>query len=325
MEIVSRAEWGAAPAESVTPWNVAALKGVCVHWFGSPKAADSHAGCDDLLRSVQRGHQAGEFNDIAYNFGVCPHGTIYELRGWDRQTGANGTTFANENFLAIVYMAGVGDPFTDQGRASLAEIVRAALGKIGGSDVRRHGSFTGSECPGPQVGAWVEAAGWRSTSPSPAPEKEDVLVQPWVIPFLDWYITDRRPDTKPAGVPSPVPDEVMALVGAFASIHVTLGPPALFDTWADWKAAGANPATRPTQVPAHIPDEPQSRWWAGFSRDLTRFEVVAGPLKVRISALEAELARGGSEDAERNAKLRNLIAEAQVALDTATATLGPAA
>ena len=37
--IISRAGWGAKPAESVTPWNPANLLGICQHWFGSPKAA----------------------------------------------------------------------------------------------------------------------------------------------------------------------------------------------------------------------------------------------------------------------------------------------
>jgi len=82
MRLTDRSDWGAGPPESSpTPWDVKQLDGICQHWFGSPKAADTHAGCDDLLRSVQRTHQAGEYNDIAYNIGVCPHGEAYELRG----------------------------------------------------------------------------------------------------------------------------------------------------------------------------------------------------------------------------------------------------
>jgi hypothetical protein len=105
-KIISRREWGAKPAESVTPWNPNDLFGVTVHWFGIPAAAPRHELCDDLVRSVQRAHQGGEFNDIAYNHLFCPHGFAYEGRGFDRQTGANGTTSANRHYAAVCYMGG---------------------------------------------------------------------------------------------------------------------------------------------------------------------------------------------------------------------------
>jgi hypothetical protein len=90
----------------VTPWNAADLLGVTVHWFGIPAAAARHELCDDLVRSVQKSHQAGEFVDIAYNHLFCPHGFAYEGRGFDRQTGANGTSYANRHYAAVCYMAG---------------------------------------------------------------------------------------------------------------------------------------------------------------------------------------------------------------------------
>ena len=165
--IISRAGWGAKPPESVTPWNVSALEGICQHWFGSPKAAATHAGCDDLLRGVQRTHQAGEFNDIAYNFGVCPHGTVYELRGWNRQTGANGTNEANKTLLAVVYMAGVGDALTPQARDALIALYDMAFKKGVGVKAVGHGTITGSECPGPAVRNFLASGVWRPLPPTP--------------------------------------------------------------------------------------------------------------------------------------------------------------
>lgn len=156
MRIVRRAEWGARQPEEQTFWQPDQLKGVTVHWFGSPTAADTHAGCDDLLRSVQRTHQAGEYSDIAYNHAVCPHGIVYELRGFSVKTGANGTTYANDNYAAVVYMAGTGDPLTDEGKAGLTFAIGEWRNRGSGRDVKPHGHWTGSTCPGPAVRAWLE-------------------------------------------------------------------------------------------------------------------------------------------------------------------------
>lgn len=168
MQIEGRDAWGAKPPESVTPWDPSKLEGICQHWFGSPKAAATHAGCDDLLRSVQRTHQAGEYSDIAYNFGVCPHGVAYELRGWNVQTGANGTTEANRNFIAFVYMAGTGDPLTVKGKAALEALYAEAFKRGVGVKAITHGSITGSACPGPAVKAWLASGAWK---PKPAKVK----------------------------------------------------------------------------------------------------------------------------------------------------------
>jgi hypothetical protein len=156
MVIHSRADWGAKPAESVTSRLPSSFKGIVVHWFGSPVAAKTHAGCPKLLRSVQAGHQAGEYNDIAYNLAVCPHGHCYELRGIRRQGGANGNTRTNQDFIAIVYMAGVGDPLTEPAEKALRELIHWAWGKGVGKIVKTHGSITGSACPGPPLTKWVK-------------------------------------------------------------------------------------------------------------------------------------------------------------------------
>jgi len=162
MRLTDRSDWGAGPPESSpTPWDVKQLDGICQHWFGSPKAADTHAGCDDLLRSVQRTHQAGEYNDIAYNIGVCPHGEAYELRGWNVRTGANGTTDANSRFLAVVYMAGEGDGLTAKGKETLEAVYADAFKRGVAVKAITHGSITGSACPGPAVKRWLESGDWK--------------------------------------------------------------------------------------------------------------------------------------------------------------------
>lgn len=167
MEILPRSAWGALPAKGCTSQDPANLDGVVVHWFGSPRAAATHAGCDDLLRGVQKTHMApgglGTPNgalDIAYSHAVCPHGSIYELRGFNCRTGANGNADVNARYGAVVYMAGTGDPLTPVGEEAMGWIVRKWVRKTKG-EVRTHGSITGSECPGPILTLWVKEKGWQ--------------------------------------------------------------------------------------------------------------------------------------------------------------------
>lgn len=185
-----------------------ALRGVTVHWFGSPKAASSHAGCDDLLCSVQRGHMgpgglgvASGGSDIAYNHAVCPHGTVYELRGFGVQTGANGTSAGNRAHAAIVYMAGTGDPLTDEGKAGLNFLIGEWRKRGAGNEVVPHRRWTGSTCPGPDLIAWLEAG-------RPDPEEDDEM-KPWAPLLFDWYLNDRKPGVERPkeinGVPIPEP------------------------------------------------------------------------------------------------------------------------
>lgn len=174
MEIVRRSQWGARPPESVTPRK--RWKGVVVHWFGSPRAAKTHGGCPGLLRSVQRSHQAGEFNDIAYNLAVCPHGVVYEGRGLKAQTGANGTTAANRDYGSVVVMIGKGDRFTDEAKVALKlAIAHVRRQPNVGREVRRHGEFTGSECPGAEIGKWVKQKRYEP-APKPKPKKKVPVV-----------------------------------------------------------------------------------------------------------------------------------------------------
>lgn len=137
-----------------------------MHWFAIPRARPNHSECDDLLRSVQRAHQQGEFNDIAYNHGVCIHGTLYELRGFGVQTGANGTSASNRDYAAVVAMMGTGDKPTPAVYAGLKDLIRAWRVKGAGHQVRTHGSITGSQCPGPEITAWVKAGKFEGNTPS---------------------------------------------------------------------------------------------------------------------------------------------------------------
>ena len=175
VKIEPRSAWRAKPAKRFVAADPRSWKGVCVHWFGSPKASHDHAGCPALLRSVQRTHMApgglgvkDGGSDIGYNVAVCPHGVAYALRGLARRTGANGTSAANRDYCAVVVMIGEGDKLSGEAKNTLREVIAHVRSLGAGQEVVRHGTFTGSACPGPELSAWVNV---KAYEPKPPPKK----------------------------------------------------------------------------------------------------------------------------------------------------------
>ncbi len=320
MDYVTRAQWGARPAESVTPIDPARLAGVTVHWYGSPTAVAREADVPAQLRAVQRAHQLGEFNDIAYNFVVSPWGRIYEGRGFRRQTGANGTTFANRNYAAVVVAIGSGDRASAAAKAAVARVVAGYRALGCGRDVKPHGYWTGSTCPGPDLRAWIAARGFEN-APTPAPEEDDL--QAWVPDFVRWYMLDRRDSSRPSAAPTVIPDDVWKLVETIADVNLRLGPSETYTAWRDWTLL--DEGTRPKAAPATIP----SRWWPAAEADHTfanRYaeKVTAAlqaasagqvaELRTQVADLMAQLDAEGADDSEREARLRSLLEQALAVL-----------
>lgn len=161
LKIEPRSSWRAKPAKKFTTSDPKKLKGVVIHWFGVPRAVKEHKDCPALIRSVQRSHQAGEFSDIAYSHLVCQHGVVYTGRGFDRQTGANGNRTVNRTYGAVCAMIGEGDKPSGELKAALTELIGEWRKRGAGDEVIRHGSITGSECPGPELSAWVNVKGYE--------------------------------------------------------------------------------------------------------------------------------------------------------------------
>ena len=269
MDYKTRAQWGAAPPESVTRWNPAKLLGVTVHWFGSPNGFSDHSRCDDQMRSVQAGHMSGEFSDIAYNHCVCPHGVVFEGRGWTTQTGANGTTDSNRNYAAACVMLGKDNPatmFTTAVKAALKELINEWFERGVARSVVRHGYWTGSECPGPYIGAWVDAKKWREVAvASPLPE--------WLDDFMIWQLVTRRmepPAPKPTNVPDDVPDWAWELVTTAQKAIILNGAATSFMEYAD--ARFTDGRTGPPEGMTAVP----SLWWP----DLEHFHRILNEYKI---------------------------------------------
>jgi peptidoglycan hydrolase-like protein with peptidoglycan-binding domain len=108
---VSRAEAGLVPPRSVSHDVSPSRGGLAVHYGGSPARVKNHSSCAGVWRAYQDWHmrpgglgvpQGG--NDIAYNWGICPHGYIFAGRGLGVRPGANGTSQANTTHYAVCWM-----------------------------------------------------------------------------------------------------------------------------------------------------------------------------------------------------------------------------
>lgn len=186
MDIYSRTDWLARPPKSTTPMGTP--EGFVVHWVGSGgmNPAPTHDQTSAVLRGVQTYEMSREYVDIAYNFAVDPCGRVYECRGWDVRSGANGTTSSNAHAWAVVYVAGPGVPLTDDARRALRELTQAGAARHGAvSYVRPHRAVVSTACPGDELAAFCDdlSASLRAggTTPPPAPPKPP---QPPVRPVV---------------------------------------------------------------------------------------------------------------------------------------------
>lgn len=175
MNLVTRAEWGARSPRGTT--KIPRTLGFGVHWEGVKLGAFAHDVCDDKVRGIQKFHMDGHgWVDIAYSFLVCPHGYVFEGRGWGIKTAANGTNFGNDNYLAACYLGGPDDPFTDQAKQAYHDLFAEGRRRYDAINIKPHSSFKATACPGDVIRKWV-ADGCplpnTGTPPPPPPQQED--------------------------------------------------------------------------------------------------------------------------------------------------------
>lgn len=166
---VTRAQWGARPPRSRQPQS---FTGIRVHYSGSgaDELAD-HRNCGLRVKGIQNYHMDGQkWADLAYGFLTCRHGVVFEGRGWDVRTAANGTNSCNDCCTAVCFLgddtAGR-DDVTNPGRAALAWVIREAI-RRGMKQVGGHRDCLATTCPGDEIYNWVKVKGWE-TAPSPVP------------------------------------------------------------------------------------------------------------------------------------------------------------
>lgn len=133
--------------------------------------AFTHDKCAGKVRSIQAYHMDNKgWADIAYNFVVCPHGYVFEGRGWGKRSAANGTNICNDVYHAVCYLGGEGDPFTDQAKTGFNACRAEWARRYGRSPaVVPHSACLSTACPGNVIRQWIASGMGGGVAPAPAP------------------------------------------------------------------------------------------------------------------------------------------------------------
>lgn len=163
METITREQWGAAPPTGVLyPWGLGTPIGGVVHWIGVP---DLDVNGDQeywsrKLRGIQRYEQTQQnYTDIAYSMLFDPQGRIYEGRGWNWRSGANGSSQYNRSHLSFCYCAGPGVPLTAAAKTALSKLdaeARRRFATYRELTTHRRVRPSPTACPGAELGYYVE-------------------------------------------------------------------------------------------------------------------------------------------------------------------------
>jgi hypothetical protein len=165
------------------------------------------------------------------SFVACPHGYVFEGRGWGVRTAAQGTTFGNDHYHAACHLGGAGDPFGDPARHAMRDVFDEAGRRYPrGIEIRPHSYFRATECPGDAIRAWVAAGAPRpGVPPAPSPEEDDDM------PKLELIGAVEREDVYATNWATKwhVPDETvmghLRNLGVLVSPEVRIIPLAVFD------------------------------------------------------------------------------------------------
>lgn len=187
-----RASTGMGPRKGGSRFVASQVKGVAVHWNGPPVGAGASRGERDAVRSylrgIQRFHQVDRgWSDVAYNFAVDNAGNVWELRGLDYRSAANGDTVPNQQYVAILCVIGQGQkptPAMYDGLRTTVKRIRAKYPKA--TLIKTHNQVRPhpTECPGPDVSAAIRRG---DLEPGKAPKPKPDPVKP---PEDDMPITD---------------------------------------------------------------------------------------------------------------------------------------
>lgn len=185
--VVSRRSAGLVKPTEVNRNVQPQLGGLAIHWGGDAQHLNTHAACVRRWRAWQQHHMGTKgWVDIAYNWGICDHGHLFVGRGWGVRSAANGTDFANDRFLAAVWLGGKGETPTDEAKRTFESLIQDCRKRGAGPDVRPHSRFYRTGCPGPTLTAW--AAEWTQVARPPFP-----------LPRGHFYGPGRGPEAHPSG------------------------------------------------------------------------------------------------------------------------------
>lgn len=160
MKYVTRAQLGWPP--SAAPDQVTNVTGFKIHYEGTHVPDVAHSKCAGRWTAIRNSHLANMaegYSDVAYNWAVCNHGTIYEGRGWGKQTGANGSQTLNRPVNAILWMGGSSGVTVPSAAAvaSIKELIQYLRLKGAGKLIAGHRDGFSTSCPGDAMYSLVKS------------------------------------------------------------------------------------------------------------------------------------------------------------------------
>lgn len=156
--MITRSQWGARRpktiSHNITPQN----GGVAIHYEGVDVGTQDHSKCAARVRSIQAFHMDKRgWADIAYSLLVCSHGYVFEGRGINVRTAAQGTTAGNQNYYAICFIMGPHDKLNDKMKhAGVSAIKYLRYSGHANVDVKPHRYFHATGCPGEALVQWLK-------------------------------------------------------------------------------------------------------------------------------------------------------------------------
>lgn len=154
--------------------------GLVVHYDGNNQglAGKPHSACVQYWKDTRRFHMGPKrgWRDIGYSFGVCPHGFVFEGRGWRyiqaAQPGGNAT------WTSVTFMTGDAEPPTASAISAFRDLRDYLRQKGLSAAISKHKVFISTDCPGPILSKMVDqGALLRKQMPKPTdpnPEEDDV-------------------------------------------------------------------------------------------------------------------------------------------------------
>jgi len=130
--------------------NAPTNKGIVIHYDGGSRnlTAKEHPACLDYWKWCRDFHiKTNGWKDIGYSYGICPHGVLFEGRGFGREQAAQ--PGGNRDWLSVTLMLGKKESPTEKQIAAFNEFrTKLVRTKKIAEAVSFHSMFFATDCPG---------------------------------------------------------------------------------------------------------------------------------------------------------------------------------